>query len=242
MSKGLKLRASILFFAACCLVFSPTAFAETLQSPGYKFDESTLGAGGLPDSSSANYQGSSSTGDLGVGEAESSNYRVQGGSQTTSDPSLSVSVNTSGISFNSFSASTPAMATATFSVLNYTSYGYIVQVTGDPPKNDTHTIAPMATAGTSTPGFEQFGINLVANTSPQSIGANPNQGQFGFGVAAPNYNTSNNYRYGNGETIASAPKSSGKTDFTVSYLVNVSALTPGGVYTTNQSLIVVGTY
>lgn len=242
MSKGSKLRSGVLFLAACCLAFSPPAFAETLQSPGYKFDESTLGAGGLPDSSSANYQGSSSTGDLGVGEAASSGYRVQGGSQTTSDPSLSFIVNTSGINFSNFSANAPSMATATFSVLNYTSYGYIVQVTGDPPKNGSHTITPMATAGTSTPGFEQFGINLVANTSPQSIGANPNQGQFGFGAAAANYNTANNYRYGDGETIASAPKSSGKTDFTLSYLVNVSALTPGGTYTTNQSLIVVGTY
>lgn len=229
-----------------CLLFAMSivspAFAQTLESNSYRFDESSLGLGGLPDSSSANYQGSSSTGDIGVGESASDNYGLQGGSQTTNDPNLSFIVNSSGVSFSNFSASTPVMATATFSVLNYTSFGYVVMVSGDPPKHNGRTISPMATAGTSSPGFEQFGINLVANTSPQSIGANPNQGQFGFGVAAPNYNTPNNYRYVDGDTIASAPKSSGKTDFTMTYLVNVSGLTPGGTYSTNQSLIVVGTY
>lgn len=229
-----------------CLLFAfayiSPVFAQTLQSNNYQFDESTLGQGGLPDSASANYQGSGSTGDLGVGESASSNFGLQGGSQTTSDPALAFSVNSSSISFPEFSPSTPVMGTATFSVLNYTSYGYIVIVTGAPPTTGPHSISPMATAGASSPGFEQFGINLVANTAPQSIGANPNQGQFGFGVAAANYNTTNNYRYVDGDTIASAPKSSGQTDFTISYLVNVSNLTPGGTYTSNQSLIVVGTY
>ncbi len=229
-----------------CLVFGVVSvspvFAQTLQSNSYKFDESTLGQGGLPNSASTNYQGSGSTGDLGVGTSASANYGLQGGSQTTSDPALSFSVNSSSVSFPTFSAAAAVMATTTFSVTNYTSYGYIVLVSGSPPTYSGHAISAMATTGTSSPGFEQYGINLVANTSPQSIGANPNQGQFGFGVAATNYNTANNYRYVDGETIASAPKSSGQTVFTVSYLVNVGALTPGGTYSTNQTFIVVGTY
>jgi hypothetical protein len=230
------------FICLLCVLLARPVFAETLSSGSYKFDESTLGQGGLPNSASASYQGSSSTGDLGVGNSSSTSFNFQGGSQTNGEPNLSFSVNSSGVSFSPFSASTPVMATVTFSVLNYTSYGYVVLISGSPPTYGAHTIAAMASTNTSSPGFEQFGVNLVANTAPQSIGANPNQGQFGFGVAAANYNTANNYRYVDGETIASAPKSSGQTDFTISYLVNVGALTPGGIYSTNQTLIVVGTY
>jgi len=244
MSKRVQAWRSLLLLAGFLLVAQPlVASAELpLQSTNYKFDESALGVGGLPNSSSTNYQGSSSTGDVGVGEASSANYQVQGGSQTTNDPSLSFIVNGTSANFGNFSSTAASTATATFSVLNYTSYGYVVQIAGTPPSNGSHTIAAMGSTGTSTPGFEQFGINLVANTSPSSVGANPNQGQFGYGVATANYNTANNFRYVSGETIAQAPKSSGATTFTISYLVNVGALTPGGQYSGDQTLIVTGTY
>ena len=44
------------------------------------------------------------------------------------------------------------------------------------------------------------------------------------------------------ETIASAPKSSGATVYTISYIVNVNSFTPGGVYTSGQTLLCTGTY
>ena len=99
-----------------------------------------------------------------------------------------------------------------------------------------------ALARPGAPASESFGINLVANTSPMSIGANPDQGQFGQGVAHPDYATPNKYHYNSGDIIASAPKSSGLTKFTVSYRVNVAPLTKGGAYQTHQTIIVIGTY
>jgi hypothetical protein len=219
-----------------------SAYAETLQSPNYRFDESTVGAGGLIQSNSANFQAANSGGDIAVGDASSANYNVSTGSNTTPDPTLSFAITSSAPAFNSFSPSAASTATATFSVLNYTSYGYVVQLVGTPPTNGAHIISPLASASASTPGTEQFGINLVANTSPTSVGANPDNGQFGFGTAAANYNTSNQYRFVSGDTIASAPKSSGTTNYTISYLVNVNSLTPGGNYTSNQTLVVTGTY
>jgi hypothetical protein len=100
----------------------------------------------------------------------------------------------------------------------------------------------MDESGPSMVGAEQFGINLVANTQPESFGANPDQGQFGAGSASPNYGTSNQYRYVNGETIATSPKSSGITTYTVSYIINVGSLTPGGQYTSNQAIVCTPTF
>ena len=227
--------------AGVVLSVSSTAYAE-LQSPNYRFDETTIGSGSMVQSSSANYQSTHSLGDVAVGEAASANYQIQAGSKTSPDPTLTVQINSFAANFGSFSPTSASMTTASFSVSNYTAFGYVVQIEGTPPKNGNRTIPALTSETASDPGTEQFGINLVANTSPISIGANPDQGQFGHGVAHPDYATPNKYRYNSGDIIASAPKSSGLTKFTVSYLVNVAPLTKGGAYKTNQTIIVVGTY
>lgn len=218
-----------------------TVHAE-LQSNNYRLDEGTIGAGGLVQSSSANFQGGNSLGDVAVGEAASSNFQVTSPSRNSDDPALSVRIITTASNLGNFSATSPSMATASFSVSNYTAFGYVVQIAGTSPRNATHTIPALATESSSTVGTEQFGINLVANTSPSSMGANPAQDLFGVGVADPDYATPNKYHFVSGDIIASAPKSSGVTTFTITYLVNVAPLTPGGKYKTDQSIIVTGTY
>lgn len=215
---------------------------DPLQSAHYRFDESVVGGSGLDQESSGSYQLGELIGDLAVGGSTSSNFQLNSGFFTSGEPALTFIVDDSGVNFGSFSAATATVATSTFEVIDYTSYGYIVQVYGTPPTNGSHTITPLAAADVSQAGVEQFGINLVANTSPVNVGANPDNGQFGFGQAASNYNIPNNYRYVNGDTIALAPKSSGDTIYTISYLVNVSGLTPGGQYTSNQTLVCIGTY
>lgn len=229
----------LLVGAVICFVSAPV---HALQSNNYKFSEDVISTGNMLQSSSANYKAMDGVNDLAVGNAASANYQIEAGSKTTPDPWLAVSVNSAGSDFGVFSPTTTATATASFSVLNYTSYGYIVQIFGDPPTNSgVHTLNSIL-SGPPTPGSEGFGINLVANTSPVSFGANPDNGQFGYGAAAPNYATPNFYRYVNGDTIASAPKSSGITNYTISAVVDVSPLTPGGVYSSEQTIIVVGTY
>jgi hypothetical protein len=241
MTKWLVRGASFSLAVGYCLnCLAPVAYA--LQSTNYRFDESTVGAGGLVQSNSANYQASSSIGDLGIGDAASANFQIEAGSQTTPDPTLSFSMNNSNANFGNFTPTSAAVSTASFSVSNYTSYGYVVQIAGTPPTNGSHALPALTTTSSSQTGVEQFGVNLVANTSPVSVGANPVHGYFAFGDATANYGVSNKYRYVSGEPIASAPKSSGVTTYTLTYLVNVGSLTPGGIYTSHQTLIVIGTY
>lgn len=228
--------------AGLMLGFVSVAYADSLKSAHYQIDESFVGGSGLVQSNSAHYQEGESIGDTGIGNSASTNYQTNSGYTTTNDPALSFAVNTSSANFGSFSPSAAATTTSTFQVSNYTSYGYVVQIVGNAPSNGSHTLSAMSTTGPSQAGVEQFGINLVANTSPVSFGANPAQGIAGAGVAASNYNTSNNYRYVSGETVATAPKSSGVTTYTISYLVNVGSRTPGGQYTSNQVLVCTGTY
>jgi hypothetical protein len=103
----------------------------------------------------------------------------------------------------------------------------------------------LSTPTASIPGTEQFGMNLVANTSPITFGANPSQNPssvFSFGAAASGYNTANLYKYVQGSTIASSNSSSGETDYTISYIYNISNSTPGGYYLFNDVLVATATF
>ena len=217
--------------------------ASAAQSTHYQLIEPSLGGTGLLNSSSPNYQAQESGGVIGVGTSADSAAQVQAGHETTSDPALSFSVINGSVNFGNFSPTATAVTTSTFSITNYTSYGYVVQVFGTPPTNSQgYKIKPMAANGSSTVGVEQYGINLVANTQPSSFGANPNYGQFGNGSIANNYNTANSYRFDSGDEIAYAGKSSGQTIYTISYIVNVSPITPGGQYVATQNIVCTGTY
>jgi hypothetical protein len=243
MHKRLSGKSVLLLIVGLFLASSSTiVYADTLQSQNYKLDETAVGVGSINQASSANFQGVNSTGDIAIGNSASSNYQINAGPPTTPDPALSFSVNNGTGTFDTFSATVGATATTSFSVSNYTSWGYVVQIFGNAPTYGNHTITPLATASSPQTGIEQFGINLVANTQPKSFGVDPDNGQFGFGAVDANYNTTNKFRYVSGDTIASAPKSSGVTTYTISYLVNVSSVTPGGQYNSNQTIIVTGTY
>lgn len=216
-----------------------------LRSPNYSIDEDFVGGGGTINSSSPGYSARDSIGAPVVGDSEGADGTSQSGATTDGDPMLEFSVSSSNVALGSLMTSLTRTATSTFSVRNYTSHGYVVQVVGSPPSNGSHTLANMATAGPSSQGVEQFGINLVANTSPTAFGADPVQlpdADISSGAAENGYDTPNSYQYNSGDVIASAPESSGRTDFTVSYIANSSRATPAGAYVGSQTFICTGTY
>lgn len=234
----------VLLLSVAVLVLWPlSAYAESLVSPNFRVDESFVGGSGDVQSSSPNFKSDSAAGEIGVGNSSSPNLQTQPGYVTTSDPALTLSVSGTTINFGALSTSATATGTSTFSVINYTSYGYVVQVVGTPPKTGNYALAGMS-GGLSQTGIEQFGINLVHNTSPINFGADPAAGTTAphYGVAASGYNSADHYRYTNGDTIASAPKSSGQTNFTIAYIANASTTTAGGSYSGSLTLVCTGTY
>jgi len=56
------------------------------------------------------------------------------------------------------------------------------------------------------------------------------------------HNSCGLFEYVQGSTIASSAKSSGETDYTISYIENISNVTPGGVFYMNDQLVAVPTY
>jgi hypothetical protein len=227
------------------LAMVPTVHAAQASSSSYQVNEVFFGSGGELHACSTTYCSKQAAGELAVGATGSTTYTAQAGFNTDRIPSLTFVVPAQNINLGVLSPGTTKTTTATFSVYSYLSSGYIVQTVGNAPTNGGHQLTPLASPTASSSSVEQFGINLVANTSPVTFGANPGQipdSTFGFGTAAANYNTTNLYKYNNGDTVAQSLKSSGETDYTMSYIFNASNLTPGGKYTFNQVLVATATF
>jgi hypothetical protein len=196
---------------------------------------------------------------IGGGGSSSTNYSTgeTAGFNTTGQPGLTLVVATSSADLGVLSTTLAKTATATFSVQNYTSYGYVVQIVGATPSYAGHNLTAMTgNAGVggdaSATGTEQFGLNLVANTSPTNPvpgSANPTcavagwcYGVAGDGTAALTYKTDGKYRYVSGETVASGPRSSSETDYTITFIANQSPTTPAGRYTGALQIVATGTF
>jgi len=184
--------------------------------------------------------------DIGGNESSSNAYQINSGPISSKDPNLSFGVSTGSVTLGTLASGSTATATASFSVLNYTSYGYTVVVLGTAPKIGAHTLSNLSSDTASAAGTEQFGINLAANTSPSiPSSAAPQQipsSSFSNGSAAAGYSTANQFEYNSGNTIAQATASSGQTTFTISYIANISSSTPSGSDSATETLICTATY
>jgi len=131
-------------------------------------------------------------------------------------------------------SSSAATGTSQFLVGTNAQFGLAVTAAGTTMTSGNNVIPALASPTPSAPGTAQFGLNLRANTSPP-IGADPT----GPGVASPSsqYNIVNRFVFHPNDVIVA---SSGTTDtrkFTVSYLANVPASQPPGVYTATLTYI-----
>lgn len=229
--------------------------AAQSASNGYQINEVFFGSGGELQACSSGptgYCAKQSAGETAVGETCSNGatgYCAQTGFNTDRLPYLEFIVGATNINLGELNSSITATATATFSVKTYLASGYAVTNASNPPSNGTYTMNALATPTASSNSLEQFGINVVSNTTacgaPINFGANPVQvpnSTTSFGVAANDYNTCGLFKYVKGDAIASADKSSGETDFTVSYIFNVSRVTPGGIYTLNHVIVATSTF
>jgi hypothetical protein len=251
----------------CQLMVAGTSLAAlgdpTFSSSNYSVVESQMGASGDFDSQSSSYRfdpgvddGGSTLGDTGVGNSSSANYQTNAGFNTTAQPGLTMTINTGSVDFGNVSVGTQATGSATFSVINYTSYGYAVTLVGSAPTYGTHTLTALTTDTAYNATAEQFGVNLVLNTVA-GVGADPVQvpagpPTFGYGVAGDGttgtygtnrpYTVSDMWRFVSGETVASAPRSSGQTTYTMSMMMNAIQTTPGGKYSGALELVATGTF
>jgi len=241
--RGLLLVTTSVLLSTFAIVGVTNAQSSTSSSSNYQVTQTEFGSSSSAQNCSTSYCSDSSVGAV-AGSTSSTSNTANFGSVTNSQPELAVIVEGGSSDLGVLSSSTTATKTMVVKVKNYLSSGYVMQIVGNPPTYQGHTLAAIPSPSTTHPGAEQFGINAVANTSP-NVGANPVQvpsGSFSFGSITPNYSTPNLFMYASGETVAQSPKSSGETDYTISMIINISNATPAGQYAGDFSAVVIATY
>lgn len=236
----------VVVLVACFFFVGSIVHAQHSSSTNYQINESSFQVGGDIDSNSASYNARTSAGNIGVGDASSTNYNAVAGFITPSEEYLELNVTAGIADLGNLSDTTTGTANGTFYVRTYTASGYVVKTMSNTLTSEGGaTITPMSSAGTSSAGTEQFGMNLVANTSPTTFGAAPApqpDNTFAFGAAAAGYNTANNFKYTVTDTIALASKGIGQTNYTISYIANIGPITEAGTYTMVQDIVAIPTF
>ena len=236
---------TIFIFALALLAYPAIAMAAQSSSTNYQVNEVFMGAGGELRACSTNYCAKQAAGELAAGRTGSTNYQAYAGFNTNREPYLQFTVNGANIDVGVLKSNTTKTANATFSVSAYLTSGYNIINASDPPVYNGYYLNNLTSPTASVMGTEQFGMNLKANTSPATFGADPVQTlgpTYGFGQAAIGYDIANMYKYVKNDTIALSGQSSSITNFTISYIFNVSDSTVGGLYTFNHIMVAVATY
>jgi hypothetical protein len=224
--------------------------AQTSSSGSYRVEEAFFGTGGEVNLNSNSYNAQGGLGSLGVGNTSSTNFDATAGFLTPGEPYLEFVINTSTVDLGTLTTTSTGTGTATFYVRTYLSGTYSVVTLSQPPTSEGGSVLDAKTTlGASQQGTEEFGINVVDNSSPD-IGANPvnvPDNTFADGQAATGYSTVNSFKYGVGDSIARSQatvgnQAIGQTNYTISYIANVSGVTPAGSYTMVHDLMAVATY
>lgn len=233
--------ALLVAFVIGVAVSAQTALAETSSSTNYQMVETEFGATSSTESCSSQYCAKASIGEVG---SPSSATSASFGDAKYSEPILEMIVTAGDSNLGVLTTERTATKITKIQIRNYLSGGYILQIIGDPPKFDGHNLETPTTPVASKPGTEQFGMNMVANTTP-SVGANPVQDPADkgiFGAADPAYATANMFKYASGDVFARSVQNSGGTDYTLSMIVNISSSTPSGHYSGDFSAVLIPAY
>lgn len=155
------------------------------------------------------------------------------------EETLSFTLSAATVALGTLTSSTTGSGTSTMSASTNATGGYAISVNGTTLTSGANSIAALASNAASTQGSAQFGLNLMANTTP-SVGSAVSGS--GSGTAAANYNTANSFRFVTGETVASAGAATNSNTYTVSYIANIPGNQPAGSYSTALTYIATATF
>ncbi len=181
-------------------------------------------------------------GDAFVAQLSDLSFVVTGSTQ----PTLSFSLGSATCSLGHFSPTQTMACTHTMSAASNADDGYVVSyIPTTTLTSSPYTIDAMASQAGSTVGSEQFGMNLVANTTAGShtasdFGAGPSGGS---GTVLSGYQTTDQFKFDvSGADIAATTAPSNPTVYTVSFIANIGYTTEAGAYSTPVTYAIVASY
>jgi hypothetical protein len=221
----------LLFWGNICL-------AE-MSTDNFKITSDVIGGFGTKESSTS-FELGDTGGEFGTGDSESNGYKLGAGfwSVVGDDNILIFNLTDNVADLGTLSNAAVRYDTAGFNAATTAQGGYVIQFAGTTLSFESNQIDPLSTPAGSSPGSEQFGFNLRANSTP-SVGADPSGG---YGEASSGYDTANSFKFSSGDTIAQVDRPSGQTNYVASFIGNIEELTDAGQYLTSLTITATGRY
>jgi hypothetical protein len=141
------------------------------------------------------------------------------------------------IDFGTFSPAVASVAQTQMVAGTNADTGYFIAVSGTTLTSGVNVIPNLASPDVSRPGVSQFGMNLVANSDPQ-VGQAP--AGLGTGHPVNGYQTSNQYKFNNGDTVALTSQPDEARRYTTSYVANIHKDQAPGIYVTTLTYVATG--
>lgn len=158
----------------------------------------------------------------------------------TVSPTITFALSSNTVALGTLTTGAAGTGTHTASASTNAPGGFAITYNGATLTSGANTIA-VYTAGASSPGTAGFGINLKDNATP-NVGANPTTNS-GTCAVATNYNSADTYAFvASTATAVTAVTAPADCVYTVSYIANISSITPAGSYTTAINYINTGTF
>ena len=128
------------------------------------------------------------------------------------------------IDFGDFSPTATRSGASVMQAQTNAANGYVITINGTTLASGVNTIPALAAQTASSIGSGQFGLNLGVGGS-------------GSGAVSANFSNGGQYRFNNGDIVATAALPTDANTFTSSYIVNISGSQAAGVYTATMTYI-----
>ena len=228
----------LVFLLMTCAGMAFCAHAE-MSSSSYSISADAISIGGGRQVSEE-YIEQNMLGEVGTGGLRSSSYIMDAGflAMIGNESVLTFEITKNTANLGTLVDNLVKADTATFRAATTAKSGYAISVYGNSLASTSHTITPLASPSGSSTGNEQFGFNLRQNNNP-TIGNDPSGGN---GQAATGYSTADAYKFASGDTIAESANQSAYTNYTASFIGNISVVSDAGDYSTNLTIVLTGRF
>lgn len=152
--------------------------------------------------------------------------------------SLTMSLSSTSANIGQLSSSSTTTGATTVTINTNSGSGYFLKYNATNLTNQTaYSLAALSSKTAASPGTEQWGLNAASVNNSAS-------GTDSTGTAAANYNTASSYMVvpSVDTQLASASGTAQDHAYTVTYGVDISALTPSGTYTGTVDYLVYGAF
>lgn len=229
---------SILISISACIFAAFAAHAD-MNSPSYSISADAISIGGGRQVS-GEYVEQNMLGEVGTGGLRSSSYIMDAGflAMIGNESVLTFEITKDTANLGTLVDNMVKADTATFRAATTAKSGYAISVYGNSLSSTSHTITPLSSPSGPSTGNEQFGFNLRQNNNP-TIGNDPSGGN---GQAATGYSTADAYKFASGDTIAESVNQSVYTNYTASFIGNISGVSDAGEYSTNLTIVLTGRF